>query len=180
MSWMKNDSKDPQNTRPTTSTTSTTSNTRTAAPSSSDSLPPRPVNVATKAVNLGKSIKVCGELSGNEDLVIDCEVEGSIDLKNHTLTIGVNAKIKADVVAKAVIVVGEMKGNITAHDRVEIVNKGTMHGDINSPRVALADGATFKGSVDMEVSSSSSSRAATELKAAVTPASSDEMDQRPN
>ncbi len=172
MSWKRNDSKDSQ---------ATTQTPGTMTPARSDSLPPRPVNVATKPVNLGKSIKISGELSGNEDLVIDGQVEGRIDLKNHTLTIGINAKIKADVVAKAVIVAGELKGNITAHDRVEIAGKGTMYGDINSPRVALADGATFKGSVDMEASSSSSSRTtAAKLQPAVGSGSSEDMEQRPN
>jgi cytoskeletal protein CcmA (bactofilin family) len=155
--------------------------TKTTTPSSSTSLPPRPVNVATKPINLGKSIKVCGELSGNEDLVIDGKFEGSIELKNNTLTIGINASIKADVMAKAVIVVGKMKGNITASDRVEIDGKGTLYGDINSPRVALADGATFKGSVDMEVTSSSSSRTTpTELPSTVSSGAPEDMEQRPN
>lgn len=171
MSWMKNDSNDSQ---------TTTQTTKSTTPSSSGSLPPRPVNVATKPVNLGKSIKISGELSGNEDLVIDGQVEGSIDLKNHTLTIGINAKIKADVLAKAVIVVGEMRGNITAHDRVEIASKGTMRGDISAPRVALADGATFKGSVDMEVSPSSSSRTKADIQPALASGAGKEMEQRPN
>ena len=176
MSWIKNDSKDLQATTETTTETA-----KTTTPSSSDSLPPRPVNVATKPINLGKSIKICGELSGNEDLVIDGQIEGSILLKNHTLTVGINAKIKADVVAKSVIVVGEVKGNITASDRVEIVGKGTMHGDINCPRVALADGATFKGRVDMEMSPSSSSRTtAAELQPTVASSTSEEMQRRLN
>lgn len=171
MSWKRNDSKDSQATKTPGSMT----------PSHSDSLPPRPVNVATKPINLGKSIKISGDLSGNEDLVIDGQVEGRIDLKNHTLTIGINAKIKADVVAKVVIVAGELKGNITAQDRVEISSKGIMYGDINSPRVALADGATFKGSVDMEVSSSSSSRTeASSFQPAVDSGSSEGTEQRPN
>ena len=172
MSWKRHDSKDSQ---------ATTKTPGSMTPSHSDSLPPRPVNVATKPINLGKSIKISGELSGNEDLVIDGQVEGRINLKNHTLTIGINAKIKADVVAKAVIVAGELKGNITAHDRVEIASKGTMYGDINSPRVALADGATFKGSVDMEVGSPSSSRTkAPELQPAAAANTGEKMEQRLN
>ncbi len=172
MSWMKNDTKDSQ---------STTETAKTTPPSRSDPLPPRPVNVATKTINLGKSIKISGDLSGDEDLVVDCQIEGSIDLKGHTLTVGVNAKIKADILAKAVIVVGEVKGNITAHDRVEICSKGTMYGDINSPRVALADGATFKGKVDMEMSAATSSRSkVAKVQPKLTTESSEEMEQRPN
>ena len=104
-----------------------------------------------KLVNIGQSIQIKGELTGNEDLVIEGKVEGKILLKDHNLTVGPNARITADIHAKNVTVVGEVVGNITADDKVEVAETGSMKGDIMSPRVVLADGARFKGSIDMDV-----------------------------
>lgn len=103
-----------------------------------------------KLVNIGQSIEIRGELSGNEDLTIDGRVEGKIELRDHNLTIGANGRIKADLFAKTVTVVGEVVGNITAGDRVEITESGSLEGDIVAPRVVLGDGARFKGSIDMD------------------------------
>jgi cytoskeletal protein CcmA (bactofilin family) len=101
-------------------------------------------------VNIGKSIVIKGELNGSEDLTIDGHVEGTIQLREHVLTIGPNGKIKAQVFAKAVIVLGEVIGNVTASDKVDIRDNGSVDGDIVSPRVAIAEGAHFRGSVDMQ------------------------------
>ncbi len=102
-----------------------------------------------KLVNIGKSVTIKGELIGEEDLVIEGTVNGKITLKDHTLTIGENSHIKAEIEAKNVIVAGETIGNIKADHKVEISATGSMHGDISAPRVVLADGARFKGGVDM-------------------------------
>jgi cytoskeletal protein CcmA (bactofilin family) len=101
-------------------------------------------------VNIGKSVVIKGELNGSEDLTIDGHVEGKIELRDHILTIGANGKIKAQVFAKAVIVLGEVTGNVTATDKVDIRDNGSVDGDIVSPRVAIAEGAHFRGSVDMQ------------------------------
>ena len=101
-------------------------------------------------VNIGKSVVIKGELNGSEDLTIEGHVEGTIQLKDHVLTIGPNGKIKAQVFAKAVIVLGEVTGNVTASDKVDIRDNGSVDGDIISPRVAIAEGAHFRGSVDMQ------------------------------
>ena len=101
-------------------------------------------------VNIGKSVVIKGELSGSEDLTIEGHVEGKIDLKGNVLTIGPNGKIKAEVFAKAVIVLGEVTGNVTASEKVDIRDNGSVDGDIASPRVAIAEGAHFRGSVDMQ------------------------------
>jgi cytoskeletal protein CcmA (bactofilin family) len=101
-------------------------------------------------VNIGKSVVIKGELSGSEDLTIEGHVEGRIDLKGNVLTIGPNGKIKAEVFAKAVIVLGEVTGNVTASEKVDIRDNGSVDGDIASPRVAIAEGAHFRGSVDMQ------------------------------
>jgi cytoskeletal protein CcmA (bactofilin family) len=89
-------------------------------------------------------------LSGSEDLTIEGHVEGRIDLKGNVLTIGPNGKIKAEVFAKAVVVQGEVTGNVTASEKVDIRDNGSVDGDIASPRVAIAEGAHFRGSVDMQ------------------------------
>jgi cytoskeletal protein CcmA (bactofilin family) len=101
-------------------------------------------------VNIGKSVVIKGELNGSEDLTIEGHVEGTIQLKDHVLTIGPNGRIKAQVFAKAVIVLGEVTGNVTATDKVDIRDNGSVDGDIVSPRVAIAEGAHFRGSVDMQ------------------------------
>jgi|SRR6516225_683922 len=101
-------------------------------------------------VNIGKSVVIKGELNGSEDLTIEGHVEGTIQLRDHVLTIGPNGRIKAQVFAKAVIVLGEVTGNVTASDKVDIRDNGSVDGDIISPRVAIAEGAHFRGSVDMQ------------------------------
>ncbi len=101
-------------------------------------------------VNIGKSVVIKGELNGSEDLTIEGHVEGTIQLRDHVLTIGPNGKIKAQVFAKSVIVLGEVHGNVTASDKVDIRDNGSVEGDLISPRIAIAEGAHFKGSVDMQ------------------------------
>ena len=108
------------------------------------------VGIGRDNVNIGKSVVIKGELSGSEDLTIEGHVEGRIDLKDNVLTIGANGKIKAEVFAKAVVVLGEVSGNVTASEKVDIRDNGSVDGDISSPRVAIAEGAHFRGSVDMQ------------------------------
>src|SRR5262245_39904017 len=87
-------------------------------------------------VNIGKSVIIKGELNGSEDLTIEGHVEGTIQLRDHVLTIGPNGRIKAQVFAKAVIVLGEVTGNVTATEKVDIRDNGSVDGDIIAPRVA--------------------------------------------
>jgi cytoskeletal protein CcmA (bactofilin family) len=101
-------------------------------------------------VNIGKSVVIKGELNGSEDLTIEGHVDGKIELREHVLTIGPNGKIKAQVFAKAVVVLGEVTGNVTATEKVDIRDSGSVDGDIVAPRVAIAEGAHFRGSVDMQ------------------------------
>jgi cytoskeletal protein CcmA (bactofilin family) len=121
-----------------------------------------------RIVNIGKSVQIKGELTGNEDLSIEGKVDGKIFLKDHSLTIGANGHITAEIHAKAVIVVGEVIGNITADDKVEVAATGSMQGDISAPRVVLADGARFKGSIDMEPKASAGAKPVTSRPAAST------------
>ena len=101
-------------------------------------------------VHIGKSVVIKGELSGSEDLTIEGQVDGKIELRQNVLTIGPNGRIKAQVFAKAVIVQGEVTGNISASEKVDIRDNGSVDGDIASPKVAIAEGAHFRGSIDMQ------------------------------
>jgi cytoskeletal protein CcmA (bactofilin family) len=103
-----------------------------------------------EVVNIGKSVIIKGELSGSEDLTIEGQVEGKIELRQNILTIGSNGKIKAQVFAKAIVVQGDVHGNITATERVDIRDSGSVDGDISAPRVSIADGAHFRGAIDMQ------------------------------
>jgi cytoskeletal protein CcmA (bactofilin family) len=100
-------------------------------------------------VNIGKSVVIKGELNGSEDLTIEGHVEGKIELRDHVLTIGPNGRIKAELYAKSVVVLGEVIGNVSASEKVDIRENGSVDGDITAPRVAIAEGAHFRGSVDM-------------------------------
>jgi cytoskeletal protein CcmA (bactofilin family) len=104
---------------------------------------------ARDIVNIGKSVVIKGELNGSEDLTVEGHVDGKIELKEHVLTIGPHGRIKAEIFAKAVIVLGEVVGNILASEKVDIRDNGSVDGNIVSPRVAIAEGAHFRGSVDM-------------------------------
>src|SRR5262249_49966043 len=99
---------------------------------------------------VGRSIVIKGELSGDEDLTIEGRVEGHIDLRNHVLTIGSNGHVAAEVVAKSIVVLGRVTGNLTATEKVDIREKGSVEGDIMAPRGAIADGAAVLGSVDLQ------------------------------
>src|ERR1051325_4891220 len=98
-----------------------------------------------KAVaTIGKSVVIRGELSGSEDLYIDGQVEGTIELREHHLTVGPNGRVQANVNAKEVVIQGSVKGNVRAIDRVEIRKSGSLTGDLVAARVVIEDGAFFK------------------------------------
>ncbi len=101
-------------------------------------------------MNIGKSVVIKGELNGSEDLTIEGQVEGKIELRQNILTIGANGRIKAQVFAKSVVVLGAVTGNVTATEKVDIRDNGSVDGDIAAPRVAIAEGAHFRGSIDMQ------------------------------
>jgi cytoskeletal protein CcmA (bactofilin family) len=100
--------------------------------------------------SIGKSIVISGELSGSEDLTIEGQVDGKIEFRDHVVTVGSNGRIKAQVIAKSIIVLGRVTGNLTATEKVDIREKGSVEGDIVAPRVAIADGSHFRGSIDMQ------------------------------
>ncbi len=114
------------------------------------SAPAEEAGGANPGVVIGKSIVVTGELSGSEDLTVERQVEGKIALKEHVLTVGVHGRIRAQVFAKSVVVLGEVIGDIEATEKVVIRNEGTVEGDIKVPRVAIAEGPKFRGGIDMQ------------------------------
>ena len=99
--------------------------------------------------NIGKSITIKGDLSGNEDLLIEGNVEGRIDLPNNQLTIGANGNVKAEVHAKSVVVIGKVAGNVSGVERIQIEATGIVHGDVKAPRLVVQEGAMLNGSVEM-------------------------------
>lgn len=100
--------------------------------------------------HIGKSVIIKGELSGSEDLYVDGQVEGSIELHSNNLTIGPNGQVKADVNAKSVIVQGKIEGNIRATARTELRKSAIALGDIATQNIAIEEGAYFKGKVDIQ------------------------------
>jgi cytoskeletal protein CcmA (bactofilin family) len=102
---------------------------------------------------LGPSLHVKGEISGNEDLVIDGSVEGLVQLDERKLTVGATAKVTADIIAREVVVYGTVKGNLRAKDRIEIKKDGSVNGDLTTARIMIEDGAYFKGSIEIDKTS---------------------------
>ena len=105
--------------------------------------------LSTDLAQIGKSVVIKGELSGSEDLYVDGQVEGSIALKNYSLTVGPNGQVKASVDAKGVVVQGKLEGNVLASDRVELRKSAVVTGDITTQRISIEEGAYLKGKVDI-------------------------------
>jgi cytoskeletal protein CcmA (bactofilin family) len=99
---------------------------------------------------IGPSIRIKGEVSGDEDLLIQGRVEGSITLKAHEVSVGESGQVFADILAKTIRIDGKVQGDITAVENVVISKLGNVRGNIVAPRVLLEDGAVFKGSIDMD------------------------------
>jgi cytoskeletal protein CcmA (bactofilin family) len=99
--------------------------------------------------SIGKSLVIKGEVSGSESLYIDGRVEGSIMLPGNRVTIGRNGVVAANVTAREIVVIGKLKGNLTASDRVDIRNEGSLTGDVVAQRISIEDGAFFKGGIDI-------------------------------
>lgn len=102
--------------------------------------------------NIGKSIVFKGELSGDEDLIIDGQVEGRITLPNNEVTIGAAGRITAEIQGKSIIIIGKTAGNLTATERIEVQATGIVEGDIRSPRLQIQEGAVVNGKIDMSKS----------------------------
>jgi cytoskeletal protein CcmA (bactofilin family) len=105
---------------------------------------------ASDFAHIGKSVIIKGELSGSEDLFVDGVVEGTIELRNNNLVIGPNGKVKANINAKGVVVQGKLDGDIRASQRTELRKSAVVVGDVFTQRIAIEEGAYFKGKVDIQ------------------------------
>ena len=114
----------------------------------------------TTVATIGESIVIKGELSGDEDLLIEGQVEGKINLNQNVLTVGEHGRVKAKIVAKTVVVAGNVRGNIIAAQNVDIRDTGLVEGDICTPRLAMAAGVYVRGRIDIRQSQSGSAAAA--------------------
>jgi cytoskeletal protein CcmA (bactofilin family) len=104
---------------------------------------------AKGAATIGKAVKIVGQIFSKEDLFVDGDVEGTIECQDNKLTIGINGKLQAAVRAREVIVLGQIKGNVEATDRIEIRKDARLVGDIKTARIKIEDDAYFKGSIDI-------------------------------
>jgi cytoskeletal protein CcmA (bactofilin family) len=111
---------------------------------------PRPVSTSTAdQATIGKSLVIKGEVTGSESLYIDGRVEGSINLSGNRVTVGRNGVVSANINAREIVVLGKVRGNLTASDRVDIRSDGSLTGDVVAARISIEDGAFFKGGIDI-------------------------------
>ncbi|MGB0036455.1 MAG: polymer-forming cytoskeletal protein [Candidatus Acidiferrales bacterium] len=109
-----------------------------------------PSTTGGSTARLGASLHIKGEITGNEDLHIDGSVEGLVQLEDRKLTVGASARVTADIIAREVVVYGNVKGNLRARDRIEIKKDGSVVGDLTTARIMIEDGAYFKGSIEID------------------------------
>jgi cytoskeletal protein CcmA (bactofilin family) len=116
----------------------------------SEPVPARPVAATTAdQATIGKSLVIKGEVTGSESLYIDGRVEGSINLAGNRVTVGRNGVVSANINAREIVVLGKVRGNLTASDRVDIRSDGSLTGDVVAARISIEDGAFFKGGIDI-------------------------------
>jgi cytoskeletal protein CcmA (bactofilin family) len=142
MVWKKSDDQPSNNPDP-----SPAMQPRPAAPAPS---PGEPTRSRSERATIGPSIFIKGDLTGDEDLVIEGRVEGKVDLKQNNVTVGKNGRVRADVFGRVVMIEGEVDGNVFAQEQAILRQSGAIRGNITAPRVVLEDGSRFKGSIDME------------------------------
>jgi len=120
------------------------------AASSEPAVAPRPAPPSTAdQATIGKSLVIKGEVTGSESLYIDGRVEGSINLAGNRVTVGRNGVVAANINAREIVVLGKVRGNLTASDRVDIRSDGSLTGDVVAARISIEDGAFFKGGIDI-------------------------------
>jgi cytoskeletal protein CcmA (bactofilin family) len=132
------------------STTATTPSVNMNLSASEPAAVPRPATTTTSdQATIGKSLVIKGEVTGSESLYIDGRVEGSINLSGNRVTIGRNGVVSANINAREIVVLGKVRGNLTASDRVDIRSDGSLTGDVVAARISIEDGAFFKGGIDI-------------------------------
>jgi cytoskeletal protein CcmA (bactofilin family) len=108
-----------------------------------------PVAAAGEQATIGKSLVIKGEVSGSESLYIDGKIEGAINLPGNRVTVGRNGQVAANIMAREVVVLGKVRGNVHASDRIDIRSEGSLTGDVIAARISIEDGAFFKGGIDI-------------------------------
>jgi cytoskeletal protein CcmA (bactofilin family) len=143
---------------------------RPPSPTSEYNNTPKPMTSATAVsdqATIGKSLVIKGEVTGSESLYIDGRVEGSIHLPGNRVTVGRNGVIAANITAREAVILGKVRGNVSATDRVDIRNEGSLTGDVVAQRISIEDGAFFKGGIDIrKPNASDKPQAAVETPAA--------------
>jgi cytoskeletal protein CcmA (bactofilin family) len=139
--------------------TQTGSTTPTPTPEPARPAPPAPVfentpsrpsaGASAEQATIGKGLTVKGEINGSESLYIDGKVEGSVNLPGNRVTVGRNGQVAASITAREIVVLGKVRGNVTASDRVDIRAEGSLSGDVAAARISIEDGAYFKGGIDI-------------------------------
>jgi cytoskeletal protein CcmA (bactofilin family) len=161
-----------------------TSDDRSQAPESTKPEPPRssatPARASSSKAVIGPSIEIDGTLRGDEDLVIEGRVKGKVELKSHSVTIGDQGNVQADIHAHTIYVDGSMDGNLVASERVVIRQSARIKGSIVSPRVSLEDGARFNGSIDMDPDSEALGKVFSGRRPASPPPAADKPPHKPN
>ena len=120
-----------------------------AGPLRSLSPPIAPLPRTGDQATIGKGLLVKGEITGSESLYIDGKVEGSINLPGNRVTVGRNGQVAASITAREIVILGKVRGNVSASDRVEIRAEGSLTGDVSAARISIEDGAFFKGGIDI-------------------------------
>ena len=138
----------PEPQRPVTTPTSSFE-TSTATPARPATANPGAAAATGEQATIGKSLIVKGEVSGSESLYIDGKVEGAINLPGIRVTVGRNGQVAANIMAREIVVLGKVRGNCQASDRVDIRSEGSLTGDVIAARISIEDGAFFKGGIDI-------------------------------
>jgi cytoskeletal protein CcmA (bactofilin family) len=111
--------------------------------------PTRPAATVGEQASISKGLSIKGEITGTESLFIDGKVEGSINIPGNRVTVGKNGQVNASINAREIVVLGKLKGNVSATDRVDIRAEGALTGDVAAARISIEDGAFFKGGIDI-------------------------------
>ena len=106
--------------------------------------------VSAEQATIGKGLFVKGEISGSESLLVDGKVEGTVNLPGNRVTVGRNGQVAANITAREVVILGKVRGNVSATDRVDIRAEGALNGDVAAARISIEDGAFFKGGIDIK------------------------------
>ncbi len=122
---------------------------------------------AGEQATIGKSLVIKGEVTGSESLYIDGKIEGTINLSGNRVTVGRNGQVSANITAREIVVLGKVRGNMVASDRVDIRSEGSLTGDVAAQRISIEDGAFFKGGIDIRKPDAAGTKAAEPAKVGV-------------